>query len=509
MQAPSGPFKILAINDYVPEKLKPWICIFFLLIMQFAGGGIYLATVNETMSERALLQEDVMMAGYASMAGMALIFTIMLRLKFRIPTKYALMVCCSALIICNIICLYTNNLFVLVATCFVAGMFRMWATFEFNSTIQLWITPKRDMPVFFSYVYLVVNGMILIGGAADLYIGYLTNVHYLNWFVIGLLLFMMLSVMLLFNSRRFMPNMPLFGIDWLGAFMWGLSMLTLNFIMIYGDFYDWLDAWQIRSAIVILVILVGLNLYRASFIRHPFIAIQTFKFRPVFQSLILYIVIDILIAPSHLIEHIYFESILGFDIPHMAQVNFVSLTGIIAGSIFVWRYFAVHKHSFKATMLIGLSAILLHLLLMYFVIDIHLSKEYLVIPLFLRNFGYVVMAVALLSDLMNVPFPNFFQSLSVQAFISAACGGAIGVAVIQRMLRVISTKNFQLLSMDLDKLNSKLHQTDANTLDTLLSQQILVGSFKEIYGYLVICAIIFFIAFAVLKQPKPQLPPAH
>lgn len=47
MHPPVGPFKIPAINDFVPEKVKPWIFVLFVIIFQFAGGGIYLATLND------------------------------------------------------------------------------------------------------------------------------------------------------------------------------------------------------------------------------------------------------------------------------------------------------------------------------------------------------------------------------------------------------------------------------------------------------------------------------
>lgn len=206
MNISPGPFKIPTINDYVPEKLKPWIFIFILLVVQLSGGGIYLATLYETVGDKSLLREDVTMAGFASMVGMALVFAIMLRLKMRIPTKYALMVCGVAIISCNLIALETNNLFILIMVCFLSGAFRMWATFECNSTIQLWITPTRNLPVFFAYVYLLVNGVILLDGATDMYVALLTNYKFVNYLVIGALLFVMLLVMLLFNSRRIMPK---------------------------------------------------------------------------------------------------------------------------------------------------------------------------------------------------------------------------------------------------------------------------------------------------------------
>ena len=139
---PTGPFTIPAIRSFIPEKVKPWIIVIFVVIFQISG-GVYLAAVSEMVGSMALMQEDIMMAGYASMTGMALTFAIMFRLKFRFTSKTSLLTCCIALMIANLICLCTRSVPVLVGTCFVAGFFRMWGTFECNSTIQLWLTLKR------------------------------------------------------------------------------------------------------------------------------------------------------------------------------------------------------------------------------------------------------------------------------------------------------------------------------------------------------------------------------
>ena len=65
----TGPFSIPAIRDFVPPKLRPWIIIAFVIVFQFSG-GLYLAAVSEMVGSTALMQEDIMMAGYASMIGM-------------------------------------------------------------------------------------------------------------------------------------------------------------------------------------------------------------------------------------------------------------------------------------------------------------------------------------------------------------------------------------------------------------------------------------------------------
>lgn len=112
-----APFAIPAMRDFVPQKLRPWIIIAFVLVFQFSG-GVYLAAVSEMVGSTALMQEDIMMAGYASMEGMGLTFAIMFRLKFRFPTKVTFFVCGIAIILANLICMYTQSIPVLVATCF-------------------------------------------------------------------------------------------------------------------------------------------------------------------------------------------------------------------------------------------------------------------------------------------------------------------------------------------------------------------------------------------------------
>ncbi|MDE7438201.1 MAG: hypothetical protein K2M93_06910, partial [Muribaculaceae bacterium] len=149
----SGPFDIPDVPNFVPRRLKPWIFIFFVLIIQFSG-GLYLAAVTDMAGTTALMQQDILMAGYASLIGMSINFAVMFRIKFRFSNRVQLLVCGTVLIIANLICANTDSVPVLIVTCLVAGWFRMQATLTCNSTIQLWLTPVRDMAIFFCYVYL-------------------------------------------------------------------------------------------------------------------------------------------------------------------------------------------------------------------------------------------------------------------------------------------------------------------------------------------------------------------
>ncbi|MVZ66998.1 hypothetical protein GQF61_14145 [Sphingobacterium sp. DK4209] len=501
MHHPGGPFSIPAIKNYVPEPLKPWLIILFAILFQFAGGGVYLATLTEMKSGRSLLQEDILMAGYAGLIGTALTFTIMLRLKLRFLSKHILMICSSVLILCNIICLYTNNVMLLIAVCFIAGIFRMWATFECNSTIQLWITPKRDLSIFFCYVYLLVQGSILLSGSAFTYVALLSTWENVHLYVIACLLLLIIIVWVTFNSNRFMKPFPLFGIDWLGMLMWGLAMLCINFVCIYGAHYDWFDAWQIQFASLLAIVLIGLNLVRASFIRHPFIPLQTFKYRIVILTFVVYLLVDFLISPAHLLEEIYFHQILNYDHHQLIKNNVIGLIGIVLGVLFSHQYFALRKNSYKSTFMIGLLAIISYLALMYFWIDQNTNQQLLQFAILLRNFGYVIIAIVLLSSLTKVPFPHFFQSLTVQAVVSAACGSAIVGAVLHHLFDHSTTRNYQVISAGIDNLEKEKLMQSASSILESIQNQVLLRSFKELYGWILLLAIGIFIFLIFYRYP--------
>lgn len=510
MEHHSGPFSIPAIHHFIPEKIKPWIIIFFVLCFQLSG-GIYLAAVGEMVGSLALKQQDIMMAGYASMVGMSLTFSIMFRLKFAFKPKVSLLVCAAAIIICNLISMHTSSVPVLVAACFIAGIFRMWGTFECNSTIQLWLTPKRDMSIFFCYVYLLVQGCIQLSGLTTIYTAFFSKWEYMHYAIIGLLLVMMLAVMLLYNNKRFMRKLPLYGIDWLGGLLWGVSAMSVIFLCVYGEYYDWWDSQWIVAAAVIAVVSLALNLWRASFIRHPFIELSTWRYPVVWITVLLYLVFDLLIAPSHLLEHIYMEQILGYDALNVISLNAVVLAGVIIGAVFAYRYFALRKWSYQTMTAIGFAAATLYLVFFYFTVDYNLPKEMLVIPIFLRSFGYVIVAICFITALMRVPFNCFFQTITIQGFFSAGIAGVMGTAIVEHFFKLLFAKNSMLLSAHIDNVNPATGSLGFTQLYGAIAEQSLIVTIKELYGWLALLGIVCLILFAIKKSrihPKYVILPA-
>lgn len=500
--APQGPFDIPEVPNYIPRRLKPWLFIFFVLIIQFSG-GVYLAAASDMVGTTALMEEDILMAGYAQLVGMSINFAVMFRLKFRFSNRVALSVCCVILIISNLICANTHSVPLLVVTCFIAGWFRMWATFACNSTIQLWLTPVRDMAVFFCYVYLVVDGVIQLSGVLTVYTAFFSQWEYMHWLMTGMLAFMLLLVLILVKPVRGPMQIPLLGIDWIGAGLWSVFMLCFTFVCVYGNFYDWWEAEEIVGATVIGLACLVLNLWRASFLHHPYISFMAMRNRNVIRATMVYLVFFTLLATEHVFEHSYAATILGFDETNLVDLNWYVFAGILAGVALTYFTFALNKWRYKTMTAIGFTLAAFYLAYFYFLIDYGVEKEMLFIPLFFRGAASVIISIVFLTSIVQsgLHFFVFPQALTINGFTGAVIGATLGPALIGEFLSRTVAKNASLLSARITDFNPDSLSTPIGELFGMVQEQALVVSMKEIYGWLLIVALTSLCVIAVSYSP--------
>lgn len=495
--APQGPFDIAEVPDYIPRRLKPYLFIFFVLIVQFSG-GVYLAAASDMVGTTALMQEDILMAGYASLIGMSINFCVMFRIKFRYSTRTQLLVCGTVMMAANAICAVSDCVPLLVGVCLVAGFFRMQATLACNSTIQLWLTPKRDMSVFFCYVYIIVDSVIQLSGIASIYVGFHWGWEYMQWIMIALLALMLLMVMILVRPIRGPMFIPLLGIDWIGAILWAGVMMCFTFICVYGNYFDWWEASEMRWTAMLGCVLLGINLWRMSFLHHPYVSLAIFRYRNLIIATCVYLVFNTLLATEHVFEHSYTTAILGFDDTNLIDLNLYVFIGIIAGCAFTYYAFALRKWRYKNMTVIAFALAAVYLAYFYFTIDYGIEKEMLFIPLFVRGSASVIISIIFLTLVQGgLPFQVFPQALVINGFTGAVMGATLGPAIIGEWLRHTMARNAALLSTSVtDRVGGNI-----GTLYGMVQRQALVVSIKEIYGWLLIAAIIILVLLATSYGP--------
>lgn len=500
--APQGPFDIPDVPNFVPRRLKPWLFIFFVLIVQFSG-GVYLAAASDMVGTTALMQEDILMAGYASLIGMSVNFAVMFRIKFRFSNRTQLLSAAMVLIAANMICAHTASVPVLVLTCFVAGWFRMQATFACNSTIQLWLTPVRDMAIFFCYVYIVVDGVIQLSGITTIYTAFFSQWEYMHWIMTGLLVLMMVMVILLVRPVRGPMYIPLLGIDWIGSLLWAGFMMSFTFVCVYGNFYDWWYAPEIWQATVFGLVCAGINLWRATFLHHPYISYMALTNRNVRRATAIYLVFFTLMATEHVFEHTYAANILGFDETNLIDLNWYVLAGIIVGCAFTYFTFALRKWRYKTMTAIGFALAVVYLAWFYFFIDYGVEKEMLFLPLFFRGAASVIISIVFLTSIVQsgLPFQVFPQALTINGFTGAVMGATFGPALVGEFLRHTMAKNAALLSSAITDFNPDAVHIPLGQMYGMVQLQAMVVSMKEIYGWLLILGLTSLVLILVSYSP--------
>lgn len=491
MAGPNIPTRVMMFRDFVPDRIRVFLCLLFALIFQFSG-GIYLSSVSQMVGSTALMQEDIMMAGYASFVGMTVVFPILFRLKFRFTTRSILLFICPSLILCNIITMYTESLPVLVIFCFIAGVLRMWGTFEALSNVQLSITPTRDFAVFFPVVYMIVLGSIQLSGLATVYLGYWANWKYMHLFIIGLLLIMWALVAMLTHHFRFMKPMPLFGIDWLGGALWSIFLLSLIFVFEYGKFYDWYDSWQIVIGTVIAVVSLAMSIHRMLVMRHPYIELEAFKYKNLSSLLFLFLILCFFLASPNVLQNIFTGSILKYDVLNSVSLNWWNFAGTVIGCIFAFVWHAKLHGRYKLPVFLGFALIVGYKCIMYFIIDPNMNIEWLYLPTMLRGAGYIILYISLTVYVTGiVPFQHFFQVLSILGFVRTGFGSVMGSAIYSRVMQYIVPENFQTISIELDSVNTAINGSSFVAVYGEAMKQAILVSLKEMYGWVCIVGVLF------------------
>ena len=443
------------------------------------------------------------MAGYASFIGMTLIFPILFRLKFRFTTRQILMTVCPILICCNLIAMNTTNIILIIVTCFVSGFFRMCGTFECYSNTRLSVTPSRNFSVFYPVIYIIVLESIQLSGLTATHLSDWANWRYMHWFVIGLLTIVWLCVVLFTRPFRPTRKKPLYGIDWLGATLWGLILFCIVFVCIYGNYYDWTDSALIRGSIVVAIVTLLININRMHTCKRPYIEPQVFRYHHFPTILFLFLMLCLFLTTSSVLQEMFMNSILQYDSLNAVSLNWYVFIGILAGAGIVFYRQVVLRKGYKLLISVGFILIVVYQYYMYFLIYPTLNIESLYLPNFLKGVGHGILYISLtIYVAKTVPFKHFFQGLCVLSFIRTSITTPLGTAILTRCLKHMQLENIARQSWKIDEVGEWVPNVSIQQLYAELIQSTLTTSLKELFGVVCIVGTIFLI---VILNYKPLM----
>ena len=499
--------RLMALNDFVPVRLRFLIFLIIIVIYQFTG-GVYISAVSQMAGSMSWINEDIMMAGYATLIGQTIIFPVLFRILFRFKTRDILMVVTLALMAGDLICMYSDFVPLVVFVSFVCGILRMVGTFICWNNIQLNITPTRDFAVFFPFLFTFILGCIQLSNLATGYSILAFDWQAMHLFTITalLLVFLLIHVTMRRHFRQGL-YMPLLGIDYLGGVLWSVFLMTLVFIGVYGEHYDWWRGEEIPTATFLAVMCLLMIIHRESSVRHPYIPIETFVQPNMLKILLLAGFLTLMSVTSGGLQNIYTGAILHFDTFHNISLNWGSFAGVLAGAGFFYIGVVIYKWCNKVILFSGFACFTLYQMMLYFLIDGSTDKEMLYLPMFLKGAGLVIIYTGLTYKMSgSVTFNYYFQAMCVIGFIRTTFGNAMSSAIVTHTYNAVRQKNLALLSSELDWMNPLTK--NFSDLYSEVQRQATMVSLKEVYGYAVLAGIVilmFILLFDYRKQVMPNM----
>lgn len=434
-----GPFRVPSFKSFVPRKIQPWIYLAIAFIFQMSG-GIYGGVMHHVMGEFSLMREDVMMVVMCNVVGVAMPFPYLFKMKFRYTNRRLLLNAALVVSLCNILITFTESLPLLCVLAWFSGFFKCCGTFECMSTIQLWMTPKRDFTIFFPLLYIIILGNMCLSPFIAEHLAYtFGDWRMMNYAVAGALLLVTVMLYTCTVDFHFMKPMPFISIDYLGCVLWSALMLEFIFFFNYGEHYQWLNSIVMRKVVVIFFITLYFCLKRMRHIRHPYIDPKAWKFKKVPVMLILFAFTEIMDSTPKTLQNTLTGSILHWGSVTTDVLNLVEWGGVVLGCLFSLFWYRVLKFKYTRLLTLGVVAMAAYPVIMYFIVDPGLPIKALYLPTVCRAFGHAVFFCTLTIYLEEaMPFPYFFMGLTMAGLlrngpVSTMCTGVYSFALRHQM----------------------------------------------------------------------------
>lgn len=495
-------FTMPMYKDFVPEKLRFWITLFFPLVFQMSD-ALFMGLSGPISASTSLTSNDVLFCGFCGMIGVTVTFPVLFRFKFRFTTRQILLIVSLGMVLCNLICLNTTFMPVLALTNFIFGILKLWGSFECFSSIMMKVSPRYNFAPFLAIVFTVVFGGIELSGILANHLVYGLPWQYMNYIMMGLQLLVALLVVILMRDIRLMPLNRLYGISWIGMFLWGIVLAAFTFIFVYGDQIDWFHSPYTHIAIGVMAVALSVLVYRMFHYRHPYLEYPAFRYRNLWNILMLFFLAALIMSTESVLHHIFTEEVLHYGSLSIANLKWWVVAGILFGG-FVSVQAIDHWHwSYKLLTSISIGSITLYVMLMTLAISPQTPIHLFYLPMFLYGVGHVMIFIVLTTYVEGiVPLQHRFQVLTILGFVRIGPGSAVGSALCGHLFKAEMSRSLVALGSQVNTVSFRNH--DFGTIANEVVENAMMLSLRNLYGLMTFIGLITLIILLASRY-QPQI----
>ena len=501
-----GPQRLPNFKEWVPDPVCVMLYLVYLTVFQFSN-GFYFTTMAQLVGERALTMSDTHMFGQTVLLGLCFYFPLAFRLKFRFTNMTSLTIAATGQLLINLLFPHVHSYALMLVLCYAGGFCRLYGTFECFSNLLPRITPTYNYAVFLSFVFFIVIGCVGVFDWAAIRIIYYYDWEHIHHLAVGLCCLVIVLVQIFMRPFRPMPKMRLLGIDPLGMLLWTIFIVAAVYSVSYGQEYDWLHDHRIRVAIGISFLALAICFLRMNHIRHSFIEFGAFHCPNLFNLMVLFLGLDILLGTQNVLQNTLMSGVLGWDQLTSSQLKWPEWLGAAAAALFCWQMRLRYRWHLKTLTFWSMAALLVYEVLMTGLVTPSINVWHLWLPSFFFGFGHVGIFIALtVYAQAYCNFKYYFQVLCILGFMRMGLGDVIGIQIWERALTGVMSQHLADIGMLADFTSGLSYPEIASSV----SSEALLASLRELYGWgagfaVLMLLIILVGSFDSLRNPLPKL----
>ena len=469
---------------WVPKYVR-YVILLLMVFVALCANGVYPGITTNMYSDLGVYAEPYTMATNAMYIGMGIALIFSIRLALRFPSKLLIINGFIMMLLMNLICATTNNPILAVAASLVLGLSKMLAVGPiYLAWASIWsknLDPSRVYPFFYFVALAGLNFMTWLTA----HFTYLFSWRYAYIVIFILIILCIVLAIVFFENHQLKKKIPLYQLDIPGLLFLILSLMLINYVVVYGKVEDWFNSDAITAATFGAVITILFFIKRELTLKRPVLDLRIFKAFNLTAGLILFLLLGVLTTTTF--QSGLAVNVLHFELIRNAELSLFLIPGILVGCFLTFFWYKKNYPS-HLMFIIGFLAIVIYHILFYnrFVNDLNIAEFF--VPSFLRGFALTTLYISIgLYATANFPIPVTLKAVGLILIVRSFLATGITSGLYNYFFYAERTRHLSKLAGTIDANEPMVFQyADVAGFYKNIQQQASLTASKEISGSIII-----------------------